>query len=110
MNRVMSKITEKPVEAIANQIVCDGRLKASVILDDKHIVEVVENEQVHYKPLGSQEWKLRKRGRLAQKLANSDKQYSSYNCISYVELENARDEREFLDMITAKILADIRKA
>jgi len=40
---------------------------------------------------------LRARGRLAEKLAKQQAGYKSYNCISYVEMESALDEHDFLD-------------
>jgi hypothetical protein len=57
-----------PVEALTNKIICNGRLKASIIFDDKHVVEILENQLAHYKKTGENTWSLRKRGRLAQKL------------------------------------------
>ncbi len=87
-----------PVEVQVNKIICDGKLKASILFNDKHILEIIENELVHYKKPSSKEWSLRKRGRLAQQQVKISEKYSSYSCISYIELESAEDEREILNL------------
>ena len=87
-----------PVEAVVNKIICDGKLKASILFNDKHIVEIIENELVHYKKPGSKEWSLLKRGRLAQQQVKMSEKYTSYSCISYIELESVEDELEILKL------------
>lgn len=95
VSRASKTKSSRPVEAVTNQIVCDGRLKASIIFDGKHVVEILENQLAHYKK--DRELKLRKRGRLAEQMVKQSGQFTSYSCISYVELEAANDERELLD-------------
>jgi hypothetical protein len=73
IGRVTKHIVDKPVEAMTNVLICDNRLKASIIFDDQHVVEVLENEQAHYKRHGETTWRLRKRGRLAKDLVMQDK-------------------------------------
>ena len=100
---------QTPAEAKINTITCDGRVKASILFNDSHVVEIIENELVHYKKPGSSEWSLRKRGRLAQQLVMDDKRYSSYSSISYLELESAEDEREILNLALGPLFASAHK-
>jgi len=45
---------------------------------------------------------MRMRGRLADKIAK-ESGFSGYSCLSFLELENAPDERVIFDYINAKI-------
>lgn len=65
VSRANKGTKSRPVETMTSKIICDGRLKASVIFDDKHVVEILENQLAHYKNIGEKTWSLRKRGRLA---------------------------------------------
>lgn len=96
---MVNKATQAtPIEFHVNSITCGGKVKASILFDDRHIIEIVENELVHYKKPNSTEWSLRKRGRLAEQLVQKKKSKTSYSIVSYVELEQAEDEREILNL------------
>jgi len=47
---------------------------------------------------------MRKRSRLADEIAKKNG-FSGYSCISFLELENAPDERVIFDYINARIKA-----
>ena len=106
----VNKLTNKPSEVLTSTIICDNKIKASVIFNDRHVIEILENQQALYKKNGATEWSLRKRGRLAEELVSKNKQYASYSCISYVELEAATNEEELFDLLTRKAVEDINMA
>ena len=89
-----------------NELVCNGKVKASLLITGKngkqHIVEIVEEELVHYET--EEGLQMRKRSRLADEIAKKNG-FSGYSCISFLELENAPDERVIFDYINARIKA-----
>ena len=90
---------------ISNQLLCDGKVKASFLVKHQtgkqHILEIVEDEIVHFSQadgtLG-----MRQKARLADKIAK-EHGYSGYSAISFVELDNAQDERQMFDQINQQI-------
>jgi len=79
---------------IKNQVVCDGRLKAQFVVDDKFVVEIDENSAIHRKtPSGL---KLLSRGRLANELAVKAGYSGGYIGISLLEMEYEKNEAEYL--------------
>ena len=56
-----------------NEIVCNGRLKASIVVKTevghKHLIEVLEDDLSTFRRDDNTNLLLRQRGRLAQKLA-----------------------------------------
>jgi hypothetical protein len=77
-----------------NQVVCDGRLKAQFVVDDKFVVEIDENSAIHRKtPSGL---KLLSRGRLANELAIKAGYSGGYIGISLLEMEYEKNEAEYL--------------
>ena len=87
--------------SVSNQLLCDGKIKASFLVKHQtgkqHILEIVEDEVVHFTnadgTLG-----LRQKARLADKIAK-EQGYSGYSAISFIELENAQDERQLFEQI-----------
>lgn len=73
ISRVTKSIDVKPIEAITNELICNDRVKASIIFEDRHVVEILEKDLAHYKKEGQSKWSLRKRGRLAEQLVLKDK-------------------------------------
>jgi hypothetical protein len=57
----------------------------------------------YYRQSGESMSRLRKRGRLAQELVSSQHSQAKYACISFIELENALDERAVIEMITDRV-------
>lgn len=84
---------------------CDGRLKASLLVETlsrKHAVEILEDEKMTY-ALPDGQVRLRQRGRIAWNLAR-EKGFDGYSCVSFLDLEYATDERQLLDNLVDEIL------
>ena len=84
----------KDREVKSCQIVCDGRLKAQLVVDDKWVIELFENATAHYIDEQGQ-YKLITRGRVADQLVK-DNSYKGYIAISYLEMEYSKNEAEYL--------------
>ena len=52
---------------------------------------------------------MRKRARLAEKLVLQNPEYMSYSCISYGELEMAKNEEEMFDLLTHRAINEINR-
>ena len=48
IEEAINKAYEGEVGVKRNQIICDGQVKASLLLDDKYVVEIIENELAHF--------------------------------------------------------------
>ncbi len=66
------KNSQKKAVVNFNKIVCDGRLKASLLVEteagQKHVIEVLEDDLATFRRDDNVNLLLRQRGRLAQKL------------------------------------------
>lgn len=79
-----------------DQIVCDGRMKASFVVDSKFLVEIDENNMLNFKKSKNGESKLMSRGRLANELAQSHGYSGGYIGLSLLEMEYSQNEAEYL--------------
>jgi hypothetical protein len=66
------KNSQKKAVVNFNKIVCDGRLKASLLVETeaghKHVIEVLEDDLATFRRDDNVNLLLRQRGRIAQKL------------------------------------------
>ena len=100
-----------------DRIVCDGLLHASVIVDGKHVVEVVEEEHVSYQLVAKkafdeldnqqsvqeEEYRMRQRGRMAEQICGKHG-FASYSCISYADTKESGDkEQSLVDAVVSRI-------
>ena len=93
---VVQEMLEGEVQ-LTNKLLCNGKISASLLVTlpgsgKQHIVEIVEDGQVHFTAADGV-MTLRRKGRLADEIAKAHG-FSGYSCLSFLELENAADERE----------------
>lgn len=81
-------------EVKKNQIVCDGRLKASFVVDDTFIIEVEEHNMINYQK-GSNLAHM-SRARLADTIAKEHGFKGGYIGVSILEMEYHKNEAEYL--------------
>ena len=78
-----------------NELVCGGKIKASLYVNcsngKQHIIEIVEDDLVHYQGADGS-LQQRSKSRLADQIAKQHG-FNGYSCLSFIELENAPDER-----------------
>ena len=86
----------KDVEFQKNQLVCDGRIKASFVVNSKFLIEIDENNMLNYKKAKTGETKLMSRGRICNQIAQSHGYSGGYIGISLLEMEYSQNEAEYL--------------
>jgi hypothetical protein len=94
IEEAITKANGVDVDIKRNQIICDGQVKASLLVADQYVVEIIENELAHFTKGSSRGQKgksLRARGRHIEDLVKQFG-YSGYSCLSFVELEQSADE------------------
>ena len=87
-----------------NVLLCRGRVPASLLVDDRHVVQLLENVAVHYRK-GDDQYRKMARARQAEALIKDELgPEASYYGISYVEMEYAVNEAEYLEQVLHPIL------
>lgn len=77
-----------------NQIVCDGRLKASFVVDDSFIIEIEEHNMLNFQK--GEKLSHMSRARLADAIAKEHGFSGGYIGLSVLEMEYSRNEAEYL--------------
>ena len=83
-------------EVKTNQIVCDGRLKASIVVDGNWVIEIHDNAMCNFQKKSDKKLLApMARGRLCNNLVKQHG-YQGYIGISLVEMEYSPNEAEYL--------------
>ena len=88
------------------QIVCNGRLKASYIVDKKWIVEIDENSMLNFRK--GDEVHGMARARLATKVAQ-EHGFKGYIGVSLLEMEYSQNEAAYLLKSLGPIFEEIKQ-
>lgn len=76
-----------------NKLICDGRLKASFVVDNKFVIEIEDNAMINFKK--NNQLSHMARARLADKLVKENG-FEGYIGISLLEMEYHKNEAEYL--------------
>lgn len=87
-----------------NVLLCGGRVPASLFVDDQHVIQLQENMATHYRK-GDDHYRKMARARQAESLVKDELgPDASYFGISYIEMEYATNEAEYLEQVLAPII------
>lgn len=93
-----------------NVVLCGGRVPASLFVDDKYVIQLHENIATHYRK-GDDQYRMMARARQTESLVRKELgDDSSFFAISYIEMEYATNEAEYLEQILAPILQQKMKS
>lgn len=90
-----------------NVITCDGRLKASFVVDDKFIIEVEEHNMVNFQK--GEKLSHMSRARLADTIAKEHGYSGGYIGISILEMEYNQNEAEYLLNVLRPMYAQLQQ-